>query len=168
MLSLFSTVRHPLSSFDKLVNGLPILITLFQIFFHFHFLCYGFPIGRKHSSSRFSMRVAFSRRFTNKILYLIQFQFLILVKWPCVTSNKFSRGGFNFPAYSSLIAFTFFLKMGKLKAKLALRIIAIKCFVFQTERCCSVVLYILVHYSGKPFPFVDSIKKILKGFWWKF
>ena len=38
MFSLFSTVRHPLSSFDKLVNGLPVLITLFQMFFYFSLL----------------------------------------------------------------------------------------------------------------------------------
>ena len=125
----------------------------------FDFLCYGFLIGREHSLSRFSMRVAFLKRFINKILYLIYFQFLIPVKWPCVTSSKFGTGGFDFSAYSSLISFTFFLKMSKLKAKLALRIIGIKCFVFQTARCCSVILYILVHYSGKPFPFVDSISK---------
>ena len=72
MLSLFSTVRHPLSSFDKLVNGLPILITLFQIFFHFHFLCYGFPIGRKHSSSRFSMSGIFEKIYKqNTLSYLV-------------------------------------------------------------------------------------------------
>ena len=35
MLFLFSTVRHPLSSLDKLVNGFPVLVTLFQIFFYF-------------------------------------------------------------------------------------------------------------------------------------
>ena len=47
MLSLFSTVRHLLSSFDKLVNGLPVLITLFQIFFYFSLLVLRFSHWQK-------------------------------------------------------------------------------------------------------------------------
>ena len=35
MLFLFSTVCHPLSSLDKLVNGFPVFVTLFQIFLYF-------------------------------------------------------------------------------------------------------------------------------------
>ena len=47
MSSLFSTVRHPLSSFDKLVNGLPVLITLFQMFFYFSLLVLRFSHWQK-------------------------------------------------------------------------------------------------------------------------